>query len=286
VQRCWSRMDFEMSRGFSLIEVLIATTITVGMGAAVFQLFHQNERIFRDENLVMEMHQAGRMAASQIADDIRIAGQATPSNIGDVILPGSNDHRVNLRGGISATESPILTALPFSAALASSITLKVESTTGFSTGRQVFVWTPDDWVRGTIDSVSGAAKTVRITPTGGSATGVAFTTPPAIALDEAVTLYRDSATSTIRRSTSSNTTNPVSPSWAPANEVAANVIGLSFLYFDEAGTPLNPSVTEERSRISSVEARIVLRTSSRLSNGQRPTYALSVRTRPRALQFR
>ena len=75
--------------GFSLLEVLVATAITVGVGAATFQLFHQNERIFRDQSLKLEMQQSARLIASQVADDVRMTGQGIPALLGDAILPGS-----------------------------------------------------------------------------------------------------------------------------------------------------------------------------------------------------
>src|SRR5438552_2599315 len=91
--------------GFSLVEVLVATAITIGIGSIVFQLFHQNERIFRDEAVLMEMQQTARMVVSQIGDDIRIAGQGVPPELGEVVLPGSSGQRLNLRAGFSTTES-------------------------------------------------------------------------------------------------------------------------------------------------------------------------------------
>src|SRR5438094_5353534 len=65
-------------RGFSLIELLMAMTITVGIGLTVFQLFHRNERVFWDQNLIIEMQQNARAVASQIAEEIRMAGQGVP----------------------------------------------------------------------------------------------------------------------------------------------------------------------------------------------------------------
>jgi Tfp pilus assembly protein PilW len=272
-------------RGFSLVEVLIATAITIGVGAIVFQLFHQNERIFRDETQRIEMQQTARMVVSQIGDDIRIAGQSVPPEIGEIILPGSSEQRLNLRAGFSATESIVTTILPVSLATGTPITLGVESTTGFSAGRQVYLWNGPTWIRATLDSVSASAKTIRLTPSGATSS-IEFTAPPAIAPDEAVAVYRDGATHTVRRTTSHNTTNPSSPVWAPANELAINVIGLRFLYYDAAGDPVAPDTPEKRATIESIETRVRVRSAVAVAGGEQPVYSLSVQFYPRNLRYR
>jgi prepilin-type N-terminal cleavage/methylation domain-containing protein len=275
-----------INRGFSLIEVLIATTITVGVGAIVFQLFHQNERIFRDESALMEMQQGARMVASQIADDIRIAGQGFPPGVGDIVLPGSTAHRLNLRAGFTGTETIVTTALPFSVTAGNAVTLRVESTTGFSSGKQVHVWNSQGWLRATVDSVSGSAKTVRLTPTSGSAVTVDFTAVPRIAVDEGIAIYRDAATHIVRRTTSANTANPANPVWAPANELANNITALDFLYYDARGTLLLPDTPENRARIVSIETRVEARPPTPVAGKVPRTFALSIRAYARNLQYR
>jgi len=273
-------------RGFSLLETLVATAISVGIGAVAFQLFHQNERLFRDQSLILEMQQGARVIVAQIADDIRMAGQGIPPGLGEVILPGTGDSRINIRMSFSAAESLVVSPVPLPVTLGNELTAFVESTTGFSTGRQAFLWTDLAWTRGTINSVSGAARSIRLTPTAVSASPLEFLVPPAISLDEAVALYWDSPTRTMRRTTATSTENSQSPSWAPANELAANVVALTFFYFDAAELPVIPDTPEHRSEILAIEVRVVVRTSASLSNGSRPTYALSTRAIPRNLRLR
>ena len=152
--------------GFSLLEVLVATAITLAVGAAAFQLFHQNERIFRDQALVLEMQQSARVVASQIAADIRMAGQGIPPGLGDVILPGSGSSRLNIRTGFSATETAVTSPVPLSLTTGSSATVIVESTAGFSAGRQVFLWFEKGWARAATTSVSGSASARADVPAG------------------------------------------------------------------------------------------------------------------------
>jgi len=274
------------SAAFSLIEVLVATAITVGTGAAIFQLFHQNERIFRDQALIVEMQQAARMVASTIADDIRIAGQAIPPDIDDVLLPGSDTSRLNMRAGFSATETNVTALPPLSVAIGTPVSITVENTSGFSAGRQAFLWSKGAWVRATINSVSGSSKTLQLTPVAGSAQTVQFTTAPAISLDEAVAIYRDASTNAVRRTTATNTEDAADPSWAPANELAANVSALVFLYYDRNGMPLTPGSPGFNSELAAIECRITVRPSTPLSNGSRPTFSLSIRSLPRNLWLR
>ena len=271
---------------FSLLETLMATAIAAGTAAVAFQLFHQNERIFRDQSLILEMQQGARVIVSQAFDDIRTAGQGIPPGLGEVILPGSGESRLNIRASFSATESVVVSGLPLRVSVGSAVTVIVDSTTGFSTGRQAFVWADESWTRGTINSVSGAARSIRLTPSKVSASPLQFVVPPAISLDEAVSLFWDNSTKTVRRTTATNTENPSSPSWAPANELAANVTALTFLYFDATGLPVIPDSPEQRARIASIEARVIIRASASLSDGSRPSYALSTRAAPRNLRLR
>ena len=64
--------------GFSLVELMFAMTITLGIGLIVFQMFLQNENVFRDQTSLLEMQQSARAVASMIADDVRLAGQGVP----------------------------------------------------------------------------------------------------------------------------------------------------------------------------------------------------------------
>ena len=271
---------------FSLLETLVATALTVGIGAVAFQLFHQNERLFRDQAVILEMQQGARVVVSQIGDDVRMAGQGVPPGLAEIILPGSGSSRLNMRTSFSAVESTVVSPLPVPIAAGNAVTMIVESTAGFSAGRQAYLWADFSWTRGAINSVSGAARSIRLTPSMISPSPLEFVVPPAISLDEAVSLYFDSTTKTVRRTTATNTENASSPSWAPANELAANVTDLVFTYLDSGGVPVIPDTLEHRSQIVSIEARVVVRASAPLSDGSRPAYALSTRVVPRNIGLR
>src|SRR4029077_13660298 len=103
--------------GFSLIELLITLAITLTVGMLLFHLFQNNERVIRDQTAVMEMQQTARVVASQIADEIRMAGQEIPvysanwdttmSEAVAGILPTSTTARVDFRAGLSSTHSAV-----------------------------------------------------------------------------------------------------------------------------------------------------------------------------------
>src|ERR1051326_6134081 len=106
----------------SLIELLIALLVTLTIGLMCFQLFHQNERVIRDQNLITEMQQTARVVMSQIADEVRMAGQGVPvyastfdtapSEATAAFLGTSTSSRIDFRAGLSNIETAITTPGP------------------------------------------------------------------------------------------------------------------------------------------------------------------------------
>jgi prepilin-type N-terminal cleavage/methylation domain-containing protein len=133
------------SKGFSLTELLVALSVTLVLVAMMFHLFHQNERVLRDQTLIMEMQQTARIVASQIADEIRMAGQgvpiyatsfdASPSEAIAVILGSSSASRIDFRAGLSNSESTTLGGGPINFDIGVSRNVSVAGTSGFSTGK-------------------------------------------------------------------------------------------------------------------------------------------------------
>src|SRR5262249_16313285 len=144
---------------------------------------------------------------------------SSPSEASVAILAGSDSSRLNLRAGLANAESSIVGPLPVNMTLGSPVTVTVGSASVFSdivgtnpTGRYVYVWGPAfdlnwAWVRAVINSISTSTNSVQLTPAqagdGGRVTGsdglIRFSASPTISLEEAITIYRDSATDTIRR---------------------------------------------------------------------------------------
>src|SRR5260370_25925424 len=105
------------SRGFSLIELLLSLMTTLVLGMMISHLFHHNERVIRDQTLMMEMQQSARVVASQIADEVRMAGQEVPvyssnqdSAMSESIVPilaTSTNSRIDFRAGLSNAETAV-----------------------------------------------------------------------------------------------------------------------------------------------------------------------------------
>ena len=285
------RVGSGCDRGFSLIELLIAMTITVGIGMAVFQLFHQNERVFRDQNLILEMQQNARAVSSQIAEEIRMAGQGVPVYAAtfdsvaaeDVtsIMPTSTSSRLDFRAGVSNVETATTSAVPIDFTLGVTSVLSVPKTSGFSNGDFIYVWGLADngawaWVRAELVGIS--LNNLTIVPRQATRNPVRFVRLPTISLDESVS-FQISGT-TIKRATASG------GAWSASNEIGRNFSSLTFTYYDLANRVIAPSSLPNRRSIARVDVQVVAQTSDLLSNRTRPTYSISLRVIPRNLRIR
>src|SRR5580765_8145081 len=225
-----------MEKGFTLLELLISISITLVIGVAVFQLFQQNERVFNDQNLITEMQQAARTAISQAADEIRMAGQGVPmyaetyssarSEETVAILSGSNATRINFRAGLAPAESHVIAPGPIAFSVGSPMTVTVDDAAGLynalgggPTGRFVYFWGAADssgwlWVRSSINSITPSLNRVGVTPSstgpaGNAGVTVQFPSSPTISLEEAIAIYLDTSTGSMRRTTATNTSDPI-----------------------------------------------------------------------------
>ncbi len=234
---------------------MMALGITLGIGLIVFQLFRQNERVFRDQNLVIEMQQTARAVASQIADEVRMAGEGVPvyasrfdslaQEGAAVVLASSTNNRIDFRAGLSLVETSVTTPVPLDCTLGLSRTLTVADGSSFlnalgtttPSGKFVYIWGPANnqmwtWVRAELTRING--NTLTLTPRQGRVSSV-FT-----------------------RAT----------------------------YYDENNTPIDPGSLTNRFSIMRVDVRLVAQTSDALSDGSRPSHTLSFRTIPRNLRVR
>jgi len=291
-------------KGFSLIEVMMALGITLGIGLIVFQLFRQNERVFRDQNLVIEMQQTARVVASQIADEVRMAGEGVPvyasrfdslaQEGAAVVLASSTNNRIDFRAGLSLVETSVTTPVPLDCTLGLSRTLTVADGSSFlnalgtttPSGKFVYIWGPANnqmwtWVRAELTRING--NTLTLTPRQGRVSSV-FTRAPTLTLEEAVSFYLSGTN--VRRATAADMTNLASPAWSASNDIGRNVTSLTFTYYDENNTPIDPGSLTNRFSIMRVDVRLVAQTSDALSDGSRPSHTLSFRTIPRNLRVR
>ena len=285
----------QSNNGFSLAELVIALALTSGLCTMMFQLFHQNERVIRDQTLIVEMQQTARVVAAQIADEIRMAGQgvpvyaasfdAVPSEAAAVILGSSTASRIDFRAGLSNIETSASGFVDLT--LGNSSTLFLANTSGFAVGKFAYVFGPSTnscwpWVRAELTAVSSSLVTLMPRNTGTANTTIQFGAPPTVALEEAVSIYLSGGS--VRRAMASSFTNPASPAWGPANEIGKNFTVLSFTYYDAAGNLVEPSSLANRISIARIDIQLTVETATPLTNGTRPTYSLALRTIPRNAQ--
>ncbi len=292
-------------QGFSLVELLMALTITVGIGMVVFQLFRQNEEIFRDQNLMIEMQQNARAVVSQIAEEIRMAGQGvpiyasrsdgTPAEAVAAVLTSSSSSRIDFRAGLSNAESAITSALPIDCITGVATTLSVEDAFAFSNalgtsnpaGKFVYIWGPTGnstwtWVRAELNSIG--SNTVTVTPRQAGNPVIRFTKRPTVSLEEAVSFHLSG--NAIRRATAADMSNLTVPVWTPANEIGRNFTSLVFTYYDINNNAVSPGTLAGGLSIARVDVSLTLQSSEFLSDGNRAVYSISARTIPRNLRIR
>src|SRR5689334_8263845 len=188
--------------GFTLIELLVAMTVALVLASMMFQLFHQNERVLRDQTLIMEMQQTARIVISQIADEVRMAGQGVPlyatlldgapSEPTAVILGSSGASRIDFRAGLSNIDTTAVGPAAFSLNTSRSIT--VVNGASFVPGRFVYISGPTAtrpwiWLRAELTSVSSTTLTLIPRNAGATDTVFNFTAAPTITLEEAVSIY-------------------------------------------------------------------------------------------------
>jgi prepilin-type N-terminal cleavage/methylation domain-containing protein len=273
-----------MTKGFSLIELLIALSISVSIAATVFQLFRQNERVYRDQDIITDTQQSARAAVFQIADDLRLAGQgvpvfsasfdAAPDETTTVILGGSGTSRINFRAGISNIESRVVGGFPIQLHPSTLTVLTLQDARPFSGARgYLYLWGQVSsglwgWSRASLVGVSLASSSLEVTPQ----QTIQFIGTLTASLEEGVSIFYDAAAKTVRRTTATDLSNPLSPTWAPANELAVNVTALSFTYFDRYGQRVTPNTLADRSIVSRVDVSITIQSETSLSTGTRPVF--------------
>lgn len=284
--------------GFSLLEMLFALTILLGVGMMVSSLFQRNAIVVRDQTLIMEMQQTARIVISQIADEVRMAGQGVPVFAGTFdaapveaavpFLATSTSSRIDFRTGLSNVETVVTSPAPLEISIGGSRTLGVADGSGLAAGKFVYLWGPGadswTWVRSQVLSSTATSMTIIPTQTGSAVTLIHFSAAPTVYLEEGVSIFLNG--SSVRHATSSDFSNAANPTWNPANEIGANVSELTFTYYDSGGNPVAPSSLANRASIARIGIHLTVKTSGPLSNGSTPSYSLALRTVPRNVRIR
>ena len=281
-------------KGFSLIELMIALSLTLGIGLAAIQLFQIHERSYGYQNAISEMKQNVRATSVQIVDEIRRAGSGVPSfaasGAGTIdealaaVLNGSDATHLRLRTGASNVLSSVLTVpaqytpnVPRSVSVADASTFSAALGTTAPSGSFVYLWGSGNyhclgWIRAELLAIDNPTKTLSIV--GRQAAGCMDATPGIVSFVERHTVMLEEATSfflnagSVWRAAASDMRNQTSPLWAPSSELLRNVTRLVFAYYDESGTAVDTTTLSGRLAVSRIDTLIEVRPS-----GPRPAIA-------------
>jgi hypothetical protein len=285
--------------GFSLTGLMMAMAITMVVGLSAVQLFVQNERVFRDQELVLEMNQSVRAVSSMLADELRMAGQGVPvyaarlagapTEATQSFVNGTAANTVRFRSSYRSARAEVQNVMPMTMTLGTSIVLTVDEVdnidtlVGNATTRFVFLWgqsgTTWTWVRARITSINLGGDTLTVTPTQMSTAGGVFDWEPYLVLEEGLA-YR-LVSGDIQRASFGGFTVLATPLMA-FQVVGENFTGLTFTYYDAAGNVVTPTALADRATIRRVDFTITAETSEELaSTGVVGTYAVTMSVYPR-----
>ena len=133
-------------RGFSLVELLVATTIVSIVMAAAGGLFVASRKFMQDQILLVETQQGLRSTLESMARDLRLGGACLPITGDFVVLDGtdsaSTDTVTTRTGLVRPNLSCVSTAL--TADMTKTTTqLRVGSTDGFTVGMRALIRNPN-----------------------------------------------------------------------------------------------------------------------------------------------
>jgi len=77
-------MNRSLSRGFSLVELMIALVLGLVVTLAATQMFNINQRSFQLQQAMADIQEQGQLTLRFIANDIRMTGFFDPDTAGDV----------------------------------------------------------------------------------------------------------------------------------------------------------------------------------------------------------
>lgn len=283
-------------RGFSLIELLLAIVIVLGVVGAMFQLFVQSERLMRDREVLLETQQSARAVAAMIADEIFMGGQGVPlyaarfdtigSEATEVFLPGTDASRLRLRTQSQNTDTVLGTSGPSTFEAGVRVTAQTLDP-GFrpAVGHYVFLWGQSTdawtWIRARVEpetSPSGLALTPVQFGTGGNR----FVTLPRVSEEYAVS-FRLSGRS-IMRGELRNLSDLNDPLFRELS-VGDDFVRLEFVYYDGSGRVRDPATLAGRRDIRRVDFVLEAEGTATLSDGRRPHFIATMTATPRNLEI-
>jgi type II secretory pathway pseudopilin PulG len=141
-----SRRDGRGNAGFSVVEILVAATVTSLTLGVLGAFFVASRGFVQQETLRVETTQALRATIDAVTRDLRLSGACLPTNGQFVSLSGVNSgtlDQVTSRTGLLNTDLSCVRTTLTAAASASDSRVTVASITGFAAGTRVYVRNPN-----------------------------------------------------------------------------------------------------------------------------------------------
>ncbi len=128
-------------RGFTLVELLVASTVMLAALAAGGTFFAVSRNTIQDQMIQIETTQGLRTAIDSMVRDLRLGGACLPVTGNFIVLDGVNattDQIVTRTGLVRPNETCVRTVLTADIAAATS-QLPVQSASGFQVGMRVYI---------------------------------------------------------------------------------------------------------------------------------------------------
>lgn len=223
-------------RGYTVVELVIATAVMLAMTSAVMTLLHDG--LARTPLLedAADLHQRARVAVDAIAADLRAAGNGTPAGPLSAVLPAVEPRGAGVAAGSASADAVTIRYVPPLAAHsrlaqplepASSVVLlepagcpRLTTACGFAAGMRAVVFDPAGQMDGVLVEAIGPGLLVL----SGSATprSVTYAAGSEIAQIVEASYAVDPGTRQLRRTEGGGTF-----------AIADNVAGLTFEYFGD-----------------------------------------------------
>jgi type II secretory pathway pseudopilin PulG len=260
-------------RGFSLLELLVASTMAVMVVGGMLLIFDSLRDVHRDQQQLIEAQMTARVALEQMQRDIQLAGIGllgllSPLPVIEPRVDGGIDVRYN---------SDNLTARLSANMSGPTGQLVVDDATGFEAGMQVVVY-------------DGSGAFDLVTLTGVSANALAHTS----SLSKAY-LVADGAAVKRVQTISYRLQGVNGAFWlqrqldddAP-QPTALNVRSMTITYYDDASPPVafTPMTLVDQLRVNVIEVTLVVETEDvRLNTTAERTVTLTTRITPRSVML-
>lgn len=268
-----ARLAVHSAAGFSLLEVLIASTMSVLVVGGMLLMLDGLRDVYRDQQQLIDAQMAARLALDQMRRDIQLAGiglmgMLSPLPVIEPRPDGGIDVRYN-SGNLTARLKKNM-GNPDSH-------FDVDDVSGFEVGMVVVVYDGTGSFNLTTLTAVEADK-LHLHHDGGVSKAYQIADGAAVKRIQ-TTSYRLDAVNGVFWLQRQEDNNPIQP-------VALNVRSMTIIYYDDADPPaaFTPLTLADQLRVNAIEVTLVIETEDvRLNTDQERTVALTVRITPRSV---